>query len=178
MPVKITYFVHGTTTDNEKHLATGQQHGELSELGKRQNEELRETLKGRKFDVVYSSDLKRAVESAETVFPGREVKQDSRLRECDYGDLTGGEWKSHERILSHQEEPFPNGESYDDVTSRMREFIAYLKENHDGERVAIMCHHAPQLSFEIIVNNKNFKQAVAEDWRNTKSWQPGWEYEV
>ena len=33
MSVKIIYFVHGTTTDNEKHIATGQNSGVLSELG-------------------------------------------------------------------------------------------------------------------------------------------------
>ena len=36
MPIKITYFVHGTTTDNEQDLATGHAPGELSELGKQQ----------------------------------------------------------------------------------------------------------------------------------------------
>lgn len=40
MPVKITYFVHGTTTDNERDLATGWRGGELSELGVRQSEDL------------------------------------------------------------------------------------------------------------------------------------------
>ena len=33
MSVNITYFVHGTTTDNEKGLATGWEQGELSALG-------------------------------------------------------------------------------------------------------------------------------------------------
>ena len=40
MPVKITYFVHGTTTDNEQGLATGWAPGELSELGRQQAKDL------------------------------------------------------------------------------------------------------------------------------------------
>ena len=36
MAVKITYFVHVTTTDNEQDLATGWLPGELSELGVKQ----------------------------------------------------------------------------------------------------------------------------------------------
>lgn len=32
--IKITYFVHGTTTDNEKHIVTGWAQGKLSKLGK------------------------------------------------------------------------------------------------------------------------------------------------
>ena len=42
MSVKITYFVHGTTTDNEQDLATGWAPGELSELGKEQAKDLGE----------------------------------------------------------------------------------------------------------------------------------------
>ena len=33
MSVKIIYFVHGTTTDNEEHKSTGQNPGVLSKLG-------------------------------------------------------------------------------------------------------------------------------------------------
>ena len=42
MSIKITYFVHGTTVDNENHLSSGWKDVELSELGKKQSEELRE----------------------------------------------------------------------------------------------------------------------------------------
>ena len=43
----ITYFVHGTTTDNEKGLKTGWRDGELSKLGEQQNEELKKTVRER-----------------------------------------------------------------------------------------------------------------------------------
>lgn len=39
-PVRITYFVHGTTVDNEMHLASGWNDTELSKLGIRQSIEL------------------------------------------------------------------------------------------------------------------------------------------
>ncbi len=42
MAVKITYFVHGTTTDNETHRSTGWNPGELSELGIKQSKELKD----------------------------------------------------------------------------------------------------------------------------------------
>src|SRR3989338_2524170 len=41
MSVKITYFVHGTTTDNEKDISSGWSDVELSELGKRQAKDLK-----------------------------------------------------------------------------------------------------------------------------------------
>jgi broad specificity phosphatase PhoE len=36
MPVNITYFVHGTTVENEKNASSGWSDVELSELGKTQ----------------------------------------------------------------------------------------------------------------------------------------------
>jgi len=40
MSVKITYFVHGTTTDNENHISSGWFDVELSELGVQQSRDL------------------------------------------------------------------------------------------------------------------------------------------
>ena len=60
----LTYFVHGTTTDNEKDLATGWQPGELSDLGIKQSKELGDLVSEKDFSVVFCSDLKRAVDSA------------------------------------------------------------------------------------------------------------------
>ena len=90
MPVTITYFVHGTTTDNEQHLGTGWLPGELSALGIEQSKKLREQVSDERFDVVFCSDLKRAVDSAKFAFEGTyEIIPDNRLRECNYGDLNG-----------------------------------------------------------------------------------------
>ena len=89
MTVKITYFVHGTTTDNEQDLATGWNPGELSELGIQQSIDLKKLIKN-KFDAVFTSDLKRAVDSANLSFKEKyKIKKDKRLRECDYGDWIG-----------------------------------------------------------------------------------------
>ena len=52
----------------------------------------------------------------------------------------------------------------------------FLKENYDGKQVAIVAHKGPQLALDVLLKNKNWEQAFAEDWRKTKTWQPGWEY--
>src|SRR3989338_3424548 len=87
-PVHITYFVHGTTVDNEAEIASGGSDCELSPLGIAQSRRLGGLIKDRKFDAVFCSDLKRAVDSAKLMF-GETVPilKDRRLKECDYGDL-------------------------------------------------------------------------------------------
>ena len=181
MSIKITYFVHGTTTDNEKGISSGWKDVELSELGVKQSIDLKEQTKDKKFDAVFCSDLQRAHNSAklawDEMYP---IIPDGRLRECNYGKLNG---VSSDIVEPMQEEecitkPFPEGESYEDVKVRVADFLEFLKKNYDGKHVAIVAHKAPQLSLDVLIKGKTWKQALAEDWRKTKTWKPGWKYEL
>lgn len=180
MSVKITYFVHGTTKDNEKGISSGWADVELSDLGVKQSIELKNQIKDKKFDVVFCSDLKRAVNSAELTFEGIVlIIQDKRLRECNYGRYNAN---SSEIVEPLQEkfitEKFPEGESYEDVKNRISDFLNFLKKNYDGKNIAIVGHKAPQLALDVLLKNKTWEEAFEQDWRKTKSWQPGWDYIV
>ena len=176
MSVKITYFVHGTTTDNEQGRSTGWNPDELSELGIQQSKDLKTQI-DQKFDAVFCSDLRRAVDSAKLSFDDYDIIYDKRLRECNYGDLNGA---AEERVvyLDHIDVPFPGGESNKDVEKRIRSFLKYLLDNFDGKHIAILAHKSPQLAIEVVLNGKTWEQAIKKDWRKTKSWQPGWDYEL
>lgn len=176
MSIKITYFVHGTTTDNKDKLSTGWAPGELSELGIQQAKELGQEVSDKKFDIVFCSDLKRAVDSAQLGFADKyKIITDQRLRECNYGDLNQA---SEEKVkyADHIDEAFPNGESLKDVETRINDFIHFLKQNYQDQHVAIVAHKAPQLALEVLTKGKTWSEAIDQDWRKTKSWQPGWEY--
>ncbi len=181
MSVKITYFVHGTTTDNEKNISSGWKDVELSELGVQQSVDLKKETEDKEFDVVFCSDLQRAHNSAKLTWEGiYQIIPDMRLRECNYGALNGA---SSDIVEPMQEDesvtkPFPEGESYEDVKTRVADFLVFLKQNYDGKHIAIVAHKAPQLSLEVLLNGKTWKQALAEDWRKEKMWLPGWEYEL
>ncbi|HBL51633.1 MAG: Phosphoglycerate mutase [Candidatus Magasanikbacteria bacterium GW2011_GWA2_42_32] len=181
MAVKITYFVHGTTTDNEKEISSGWKDVGLSELGVKQSVDLKEQTKDKKFDVVFCSDLQRAHNSAKLAWDGiYPIIPDARLRECNYGKLNGAssaivEPMQEEECITNK---FPEGESYEDVKVRIAYFLEFLKKNYDGKNVAIVAHKAPQLSLDVLITGKTWKQALAEDWRKTKAWKAGWEYEL
>lgn len=177
-PVRIIYFVHGTTTDNERGLATGWAAGKLSEKGIAQSKELAASLAGERFDAVFCSDLKRAVDSAQLMFGGRhKIMRDRRLREVNYGDWTGKPaWEFKERLADFVEKPFPAGESYRDVERRMSEFLAFLKDKYGGKRIAVVAHQGSQLCLDVLLRGKTWQEAIAEDWRKRNAWQPFWEY--
>ena len=177
MSIKIMYFVHGTTTDNASKLCSGWKEAMLNDLGKEQSENLGKVSRerGDKFDIMFTSDLKRAIDSSNIAFPDVEKIRDKRLRECNYGDLDG-EHKSLVIYEEHIDDKFPNGESLKDVEMRMRDFVNYLKENYDGKTIGIVAHRAPQLALEVITKNISWEEANQNDWRKTGDWQPGWEY--
>lgn len=178
MSVEITYFVHGTTFDNEQEISSGWKDVDISEKGEEQSVLLKDQIKDKKFDIVFCSDLKRAVHSANLTFQGVvPIISDPRLRECSYGDFNGKPSEVVEPMQeTHITEKFPGGESYEDVKTRIADFLDFLKKNYDRKQVAIVAHKAPQLALDILLNGKTWEQVFDEDWRKTHSWQSGWEY--
>lgn len=180
MSVKITYFVHGTTIDNENNKSSGWNDVKLSDLGIQQSKDLASLTKHLKFDAVFTSDLSRAIDSARLswgeTYP---MHADKRLRECNYGDLNG---KDSEIVEPMQEKsidtPMPNGESYENVKKRINDFLDFVKSEYDGKHIAIVAHKAPQLALDVLLKGMTWEEAFANDWRKAKAWKPGWDYAV
>ena len=172
--LRIIYFVHGTTYDNESKKCSGWKQVQLNETGINQAKRLGE-ITDYSFDVIFTSDLVRAIDSSNLAWPDYEKIIDERLRECNYGSLDGKD-KKYVIYKEHIDIPFPNGESLKDVEKRIRDFINYLKQNYDNKTIGIVAHRAPQLSLDVITKNISWEEAIENDWRNTGAWSPGWEY--
>ena len=176
MSIEIIYFVHGTTFDNANSKCSGWKQVNLNEQGKEQAKRLGE-ITNYKFDTLFTSDLVRAVDSASLAWPNLKKIQDKRLRECNYGDFDGKD-KSLVKYEEHINKPFPNGESLIDVQNRIENFIEFLKQNYDNKTIGIVAHRAPQLALEVLTKNITWDEAIKNDWRKTKEWQPGWKYVI
>ncbi|MCC2630846.1 MAG: phosphoglycerate mutase, putative phosphoglycerate mutase [Candidatus Paceibacter sp.] len=174
--VEIIFEAHGTTFDNEAHLSSGWNDVALSPLGEQQSKEMGVRYSNDHFDVIFCSDLQRAYRSAEIGFGNKwPIEKDKRLRECNYGDFT--QHPSEEvdaEKLKRIHTPFPNGESYELTTERMRDFLNYLQKNFDGKRVMIIGHRATQYGLEHVINGIPLEQLVSAKFK----WQPGWRYEL
>ena len=172
--MEIIYFVHGTTFDNANSKCSGWKQAKLNELGKQQAIDLGKNT-NYSFDIIFTSDLIRSIESAKLAWPETKKIEDFRLRECNYGDFDG-EDKNLIQYEEHIENPFPNGESLKDVEKRIREFLNDIKKNYNDKNVAIVAHRATQLAIEVITKNISWEEAIENDWRKTNSWKPGWKY--
>ena len=68
--VELVYETHSISVDNERGIATGWLPGELSEEGRRLAAELGKRRRHDGIACVFTSDLRRAVETAEIAFAG------------------------------------------------------------------------------------------------------------
>ena len=93
--MKIFMVRHGQTDSNAAKRIMGQRVDEsLNDEGRRQAEELREGIQDKMFDVIFSSPLKRAEETARILAHERNVPVVLRaeLKERDFGALSGKTW--------------------------------------------------------------------------------------
>lgn len=87
---RILLIRHGQSKHNAQHNSlSGVTDVEMTDAGREQCLKLRKTLASTPVDVVYSSPLSRARETAALVFPDREVIVRDGLIELNYGDYEG-----------------------------------------------------------------------------------------
>lgn len=91
---------HGETTHSAARRVAGWCDPPLTAEGRRQAAAVRPFLAGQRFDTVWSSDLQRAMASAELGWAGA-ATADARLRECSFGAWEGRYY--HEVDRDHAE---------------------------------------------------------------------------
>ena len=168
---------HGQSEWNKLNLFTGFKNIELSEQGIEEANKAGQNFKNLdiKFDIVFTSELKRAQETAKIILQNldqwdhlnnkRKIISNINLNERDYGDLTGlnkketaekfGEDQVHKWRRGYSDQP-PNGESLEDVVTRVTK---YFKETIkpaiqiDGNDNILIAAHGNSLRALLIVMN-------------------------
>jgi len=175
--IELVFETHSLSTDNERGIATGWLDGELSERGRDLAGVLGRRRRAEGLAAVFTSDLGRAVETAEIAFGGSGIPiyRDARLRECNYGDLNGmpGDLVAAEQA-THLDAPFVDGESYTDVVERVRSFLIDLAHAWDGARVLVIGHSATRWALDHLLLGIPLADVVAAPFE----WREGWDYTV
>lgn len=141
---------HGTTAYNEADLLQGRIDNPLSQKGRREAEMLAERLKGQAVDAVFSSPLRRALETAEIVnrFHGSPLAVVPEFSEIDLGEWEGQRYaevrernaEAHRRWISDPDFAVPGGESFSAVCARVRPGLERILAN--GRRSILIAGHA------------------------------------
>ncbi|RCV31507.1 hypothetical protein SETIT_6G183400v2 [Setaria italica] len=145
---------HGETSWNAARIIQGHMDAELNDIGRQQAVAVAHRLsKEVKPAAIYSSDLKRAAETAQTIaricnLPN--VVFDPALRERHIGDLQGMKFQdaaterpeAYKAFMSHKRnQQIPGGgESLDQLSERCVSCLHNIVEKHKGERVIVVSH--------------------------------------
>lgn len=131
---KIIIVRHGQTLDNEEKIFSGFRDVGLDQEGIKEAQGLAEKLKDRKINRAYSSDQLRSKQTLDIILkyhPNALVFSDARIKERNYGDLTGTS-----KIVAQEKNPDlyelwhrsydvepPRGESIKMVETRVLSFL-------------------------------------------------------
>ena len=150
---KLCLIRHGETAWNAERRLQGHTDIPLNAKGEIQALQMAQALKDTKlaFDVLYTSDLKRAADTAKAVVQlfGVKAQVESALRERHFGALQGLStsdahllkpdiWRSHiARDLDHELE---GGESIQQFALRVQKALDQIQVEHAGKTILIVSH--------------------------------------
>lgn len=146
---------HGSTEANEHRpfvLQGCEIDGPLTPTGHGQAAEMAEFLVDVEFSAIYASPMLRALQTAAHCAEprGLRVVPVESLKECRVGRWQGLSWDQIrerdpvecERFLADPaRQPHPNGESYQDLLSRVAPAIDGILASHSGQNVLVVAHN-------------------------------------
>ena len=130
---------HGETIENGLNICQGQHHGTLSEKGIRENEKLGVQLKQFSFQTIYSSPLRRALQTAQAIQKHNNdsrIITDERLMERNLGILQG---KAYPEPY-FETDMYEGMETIESVAERSANFLDEIKRNHSNETIVLVSH--------------------------------------
>lgn len=159
------YFVmrHGEAEHNAAGIVSSKNPRDgygLTERGREQILHRMPDLKNGRITHIFSSPFDRTRETAELVaekldIPTNSIVYDNRLRELDFGDMSGG---SYDAFLAYEAEhmhsydnPLPSGESYQDAKRRFGDFLYEVESRFSGENILIISHGIATETFAAVV---------------------------
>ena len=143
---------HGQSDWNQEKRWQGHADRPLTERGREQAQALADRLAHIELDAVYSSDLRRARDTAAVVAgsQGLELRQLPDLREVDVGSWSGlTRAEAEERFsegFARWRDGYPgwkDGETYEAMTDRVLGAVDEIAAEHEGGRVLVVSHGGP-----------------------------------
>jgi len=149
MSTRIYLIRHAEAEGNLYRRVHGHYNSNITELGLKQIDALRDRFADVRVDALYSSDLVRAQSTARAIGAprGMETQTTPRLREVDMGrweDLTWArlEREEAEQLAFYGRDParWEVGEPYGEKVNRITDVVRELAERHSGETICIVSH--------------------------------------
>lgn len=142
--MSLYYIRHAETDWNKKLIIQGQIEIPLNEDGIKEARKAHDELLKVHLDLIISSPIGRALETAEIINEGRSLPllTDDRIKEEYYGKWEGAPRKGEAYLAQRQKiaTRYPDGESYLDVAARVYSFLNEIKSKYKDKDILVVAH--------------------------------------
>ena len=170
--MKLTLVRHGETKENAANIIMGQMPGELTPLGIEQAKKTADELSNEEFDYIYSSDLKRCLDTADAIIKFHSDTPfiiTKKLRERYSGTYQGKVFdQEYWDTLpgTNTTRKYEGGESWEDVKNRMPALLNELYDKHRDQSVLLVAHGGVIKGIISLLTNTPLDQIRHEDISN------------
>lgn len=151
LSIKIILARHAETQGNKDGILLGHNDSPLTVLGKKQALEIAKQLEKEKIDLLYSSPLGRALQTAKIIanyLDNLKINMEPLLTERDFGILTG---KHRNEIHLHAKQLFKtsnfvyfldakDAEDFPSLFKRAQDLLIKLNQQHSGKTILLVAH--------------------------------------
>lgn len=170
MATKLILIRHAQTQGNFKKRYSGFMDISLNDEGRKQAAKLYKRLKKEEIHKVYSSDRKRAIQTAEIIFKGTKIEKIPHLREVHFGVFEGLTYKEimerhpviYKKWLNN---PFsitiPKGEDLGNFKKRIVKALKKIVSLNKNKTIAVVSHGgAISIFINHILKSKDFWKQI------------------
>lgn len=141
--MKLFVVRHGETKENISKMMQGNMDTLLNETGKLQAKALLNKVEEKKIDLIISSPLKRAYETALIIANGIDIITDDRLRSRNHGEFEGmcrNDVKLSDYWNIKKNVKYEKAESVMDLYKRVESLLLEIKENYSDKNILLVTH--------------------------------------
>ena len=175
---RISTVRHGQTDFNLAKRYAGSIDVPLNEKGIHDSGKAAARLKDHDFDVVISSKLRRAIQTAELLIAGRDIQiiRNELCNERNYGRMEGLDYNEVEEIKPyvlylklnndfHSLNP-PAGETFPALRRRAKTFSKFIFNNYYGQRILVISSSAFMQQLHGIFRGTDWRESLRDEVNN------------
>jgi len=176
MTTKMVFVRHGEAEGNYDRVFHGQTDSNLTEKGRKQAEKVAQRLKNEEIDVIYSSPLKRAFETAKHITEEKNIKD--IITNNGLMEINGGEWENimwedlpkkwPREYYNWEYRPhlhcMPAGESMKEIYDRIVGTVSKIADENKGRNVCIVTHGTVLRALMCYILRKPFEDLITISW--------------
>ncbi|MCX7922942.1 MAG: histidine phosphatase family protein [Clostridia bacterium] len=151
MKTRLIFVRHAEAEGNLNRVFHGWTDSEITERGHIQASRVADRLKDTEIDILYSSSLKRTLQTAEYIskIKGLPIIRTDRLKEINGGDWEGKRWDELPSLWPHEHYTWenkphihcmPNGETMEQFQRRLVSEVMQIINDNRGKKICIVTH--------------------------------------